>query len=173
MNILIFALVLIFLASNIWVEYHNEGQTFSGVVFRWWQQPMSAYLTGVKGAGIQSIGFLLLALAEILMAIFIKHDLVWTILLLVSAGALALVVATKRWLLNERVHVIAAGAAFGTAIAAELIYLWGHSAVWFPLFAILVPAAFMKFLPAQSAVEEKLTAALVCAGLITIVGVPL
>lgn len=88
MGYLIFALVVAFVAVNVFVEAVNQGPS------KWWRDPLSHYLVGVEYAWLQRLGYLGLAAAECLM---IATGYAWpeSVALGVAAFGLVGVVVTK------------------------------------------------------------------------------
>lgn len=172
MNILTFALLLFFVAANVFVEARNPAM-------HWWDEPLSAYLHGVKFAWVQSLAYLGFALAMLLLGIARAGEVAPAISLYVAAAALVGVVATANlhgvwqsdW--RRRLHVVCAGLAFGGALVAEAIFLWGTPDVWFPVGAAAVAVAFARWAPEQHSLEEKVFTAVLVAGFVSLVGVPL
>lgn len=182
LSVIIFALVVFFLVSLVYVEAINEGKTSpAGVSFpviRWWQQYISFYLSVPNGGRIQSTGFIGLSVAEILLAIQHRNlGLPWIILLVLSALALLIVVITA-WLefdgnVNAWVHTIhtkAAGVAFGGTLFAEGIYFWHTPEIWLVWGALISTGAIARFAPEQRVFEEKVLTGWIGAALLLMTG---
>jgi len=170
----VMALVVAFVVVNVYAEAMRHDLNPL-------KAPLSSYLTGPYGV-VQSAGYVGLMLALLLLPaalpttgyLFVPTDM--------SAIALGGVVITK-WLqlratpnehtLLETVHVVSAGIAFAEITVFEAWYAHdAHNQFLFNL-AIAAPisaAAFARFAPTQTAVEEKAYTALVTAWLLVALG---
>lgn len=174
MNVLIFALVLVFIAANVYTEYKARNQKC------WWRDPISDYLVRVDAHEVQDVGFVGLAVAVVLLGATQAHGAAWPWLMYVCAGgivgllAAAFVNAAQGgqtvW---EKVHIAFSGVAFVAALVAELIALWDTSGVWLPILGVTNCVLFARFAPNAGALEEKTFTAIIVAGLIVLAGIPL
>lgn len=176
MSLIIFALLLFFILANVYVEAVNEGPDC-----RWWDQSLSHYLAGLDDSPLQSVAYLGLAGAELLLIYDQPHGTAATIALVLASLGLVAVVYTAEvkhklggshngW---ELAHKIAAGFAFVGAGVAEAIYLWHTPSIWLVWSAALTAVAFARFAPQAQALEEKAFTAWIVAGLIAIAGIPM
>lgn len=172
---LIFALLMLFVVAQVYVEAANEGPTC-----HWWSEPMSHYLGNVKHSLLQIIAYFGFAIAELLLIAHDPRGAAATACLAISAAGLIGVtlsgMSNPGWKYHawvERLHVICAGLAFGGALVAEAIYLWHMPAVWLVFGAAATAIAFARFAPNAHALEEKIFAAWLLAAFVAIVGVPL
>lgn len=170
---LIFALVIAFVAANVYVEAVNQGPS------KWWRDPLSHYLVDVRYAWLQRLAYLGLVLAECLMIVS-GYGRAESVALGVSAFGITGVVATKhplirRWLggATRDAHLTSAGLAFVAAVVFEFLVLLGTPSIWFPIGAVLGTSTLAIRAPEQEAITEKTLTAFVLAGLIPIVAVPL
>lgn len=173
MRYLIFALAVAFVAVNVFVEAANQGPS------KWWRDPLSHYLTGVRFAWLQRLAYLGMAVAECLM-IVTGYGRAESIALGVSAFGIVGVVATKltvaaRWPTRATriAHLTASGLAFVGAVVFEFMVLLHTPSVWFPVGAVVGTATLAIDAPEQEAITEKTLTAFVLAGLVPIVAVPL
>lgn len=173
MRYLIFALVIAFIAANVYVEAANQGPS------KWWRDPLSHYLIGVRYAWLQRLAYLGMAFAECLM-IASGYTFAESIALGVAAVGLVGVVATKTPLATrlpshptEIAHLTCAGFAFAAAVVFEFLALRGTPSIWFPIGAVLGTGTLVIRAPEQRAITEKTLTAFVLAGLIPIVAIPL
>jgi hypothetical protein len=174
MSLAIFALLILFVAAQVYVEAVNEGPDC-----HWWQESMSHYLGSVQRAGVQVLAYLGFALAEVLLIFHDPRGTAATVALALAAAGLVGVTLTgisnPEWKWHpqvERAHTICAGFAFGGALVAQFIYLWHTPSVWFPMAAVACTLAFVRFAPNANALEEKTFALWVVAGFIAITGLP-
>lgn len=163
MALLITILGAIFVLGNVYAEWINRK------TMAWYQNPLSAYLSGVPGAKIQSASYLVFAVGLVLFGWQYLGGPVDTFLGWVAGLALLGVVATKmkniaayvhpffQGILNH-IHVACAGLAFVsvTAILIRLGYLQ-HLQIVFALgiAAPIVALLFLMFEPEQTSLEEK------------------
>lgn len=173
MSYLIFALVLAFIAANVYVEAANQGPS------KWWRDPLSHYLIGVRYAWLQRLAFAGMALAECLMIVS-GYALPESIALGIAAAGLLGVVITKTPLAmrlpprpTEIAHLTCAGFAFAAAVVFEFLVLRGTPSIWFPIGAVLGTGTLAIRAPEQRAITEKTLTAFVLAGMIPIVAIPL
>jgi len=166
MLIALLAAIAFFIVSNAIVEYANRA------TMNWMQQPMSAYLAGVKLSWLQDAGFIALAAAlPFIGYLFGGGYTIQALTLYVAAVALIGVIATKIVVTDLNVHRASAGIAFSGVELALLIHTWGHGLP----FALTLAGPFVAFLlyrfakaDEADALEEKAVAALQMAAFISI-----
>ncbi|TAN05566.1 MAG: hypothetical protein EPN36_05715 [Rhodanobacteraceae bacterium] len=173
MEYLIFALVVAFVAVNVFVEAVNQGSS------KWWRDPLSHYLVGVRFAWLQRLAYLGMAAAECLL-ITRGYGALESIALAIAAFGLTGVVATKLRIVTglgagaaRTAHLVASGLAFAAAVAFEFMVLLHTRSVWFPVGAVVATATIAIDAPEQEAITEKTLTAFVLAGIIPIVAIPL
>lgn len=169
MNTLIFWLTIIFLGTNLITEYLRRS-TDNPL-----QQPISDYLTGPYSL-IQDAGFFGLSVALGLLSYFTPGPLwLWHIPLYCAGAALVGVVVTKYAQLNKRgviyqdledTHLACAAVAFGGVTLAELCKSWGTPLAVWPAAAMIAAVLFTLFKRTETAILEKLYAALIVAWLV-------
>lgn len=169
----ILVLVLLFVVDNIITWYVNR-DTLS-----WANDPISAYLAGVKLAWVQVLGFAAMVTALTVMAIILPN-LPVRVSLAVAAAALVGVVLTKYipagWhgLSQERLkwlHVRCAAVAFLGADLAILIQTHHAGGLVFAL-ALAAPASallFYLFAPTRTALSERTYTAFLLAAIAALV----
>lgn len=172
-----FALLVLFVGGNVWVESLNQGVTqANGRVLDWWSNELSDYLANVKQAWVQDVTYIGLAIGELVMIHACKGGRVWSIALLCACVGLVSVVVTAvlkarpgapAWM--EKAHVVSALVAFLSAIVAETAYLLHTPAVWLPVGGAVATVAFHYLAPTKGALAEKCLCAFVVAGLLVIV----
>jgi hypothetical protein len=156
-----YAVISFFVLSNVITEFINRKAL---PPFR---NPLSAYLTEVKWFQLQDAGYLILAFSLPAMGWYLGG--LWPeILMSLSGVALVSVVITKlvihygnvnQFIVGdlEKVHVGSAGVAFASITVALLIHSWLTPTFPFicALLAPLSAAAFARFAPNKTPLEEK------------------
>lgn len=173
MAYLIFALVVAFVAANVVVETVNQGS------LKWWRSTLSDYLQHARYAWLLRWAFLGLVAAELLMIVE-GRSTVQSVALASSAFGLIGVVLTKfpftaSWpaKLTRDLHLAAAALAFVAGVVFEFAALSGTPSIWFPIGAVLATGTLAIRAPEQEAITEKTLMALVLAGLVPLIGIPM